>query len=435
MPRSSLVVPAEPGYRPAAVRHSLLGIAMLCLVGGSQYGMLILAGIYLTEDRGASRLSPEAVAGALGIALATMAIRARGSVRFKLDVTCVWLFAFLILAGLGEFLRPDVRLGNLSTFFSIGAFYLVGSAIGHDLREGSGKVPFMPLLLAVYTAWHVWLLLLMIKGDLGFYGDLPGSQLSRLEFRAGYTATELAIYLGLQLPILIYLVHATSAPLLKLWAFVLLSVTFSLIIATVSAAAIAATALVLAIFVVAKRGLSMRSLSIALVILCLLGAGSMLASRGLADSVSAKLQDFAFGEGARALIYAQLIVDVVENPALGIGKGRFVESNDLAESEQVIYPHQNFLGIAAELGVPAFLLFACFVASALVQFVRGLSRKRELPSSVRMVVVAALAVFAYQQFRGLFQDTWLVRETYLWLGMGLGALALVDTTPPVRIQR
>ena len=415
---------AVPVFLPGDVRNLLLNIALLCIVAGSQYGMLILAETYLTRDRAISQVSPEAIAGFFAIGLSLMATKLFARARFERDAASLWLIAFLAVASLGELLRAEVRLSNIATFISIGALYLIGSAIGHEVRKRGGKLAFIGVLLAVYTLWYLWLLTFAIRGELGFFGWLPASQLRRLQFSDGYRATELAIFIGLQLPILMYVVLARVSPLLRSWATTLLIVAFSVLAATLSAAALAASALVAAIFAVARRGLSVRSILRAVSILAVFVVLAMYASQGLVDSVKSKLQDFAFGEGERALIYAELALDIAENPLFGIGKGRFVETNNFSWSGVGLYPHQNFLGIGAELGVPALLLYVGFVGAATIRLCRGgLASQGDLSPGVRLVAATALAVFAYQQFRGLFQDTWMIKEQYLWLGIGVGVLA------------
>jgi hypothetical protein len=406
------------------IRYLLLNLALLCIVGGSQYGMLILAETYLTQDRAVSQVSPEAISGFFAIVLALMATKLFARARFERDAAWLWLIAFLVVASLGELVRAEVRLSNVATFVSIGAFYLIGSAIGREVRERGGMLPFIGILLAVYTLWYVWLITFAIRGELGFFGWLPASQLRRLQFSDGYRATELAIFIGLQVPILIYVALARVSPLLRLWAATLLIAALSVLVATLSAAALAASALVVAVFAVARRGLSLRSILRAASILGVLLVLTMSASQGLVDSVKAKLQDFAFGEGERALIYAELALDIVENPLFGIGKGRFVETNNFSWSGVGLYPHHNFLGIGAELGVPALLLYVGFVVAGVMRLCRGgLASWGDLSPGLRLTAATALAVFAYQQFRGLFQDTWMIKEQYLWLGIGLGALA------------
>src|SRR5262245_9756480 len=126
---------AAPLYTYADIRNLLLNLALLCVVAGSQFGMLMLAETYLTQDRAASRVSPEAIAGFFAIALSLMATKFFARTRFERGVAWRWLLAFLVVASLGELLNAEVRLSNVATFISIGALYLIGSAIGHEVRQ------------------------------------------------------------------------------------------------------------------------------------------------------------------------------------------------------------------------------------------------------------------------------------------------------------
>jgi hypothetical protein len=72
------------------------------------------------------------------------------------------------------------------------------------------------------------------------------------------------------------------------------------------------------------------------------------------------------------------------------------------------------------------VLFVGFVFTALFVLARrAWTPSREIPRGLKMVAAVALAMFFYQQFRGLFQDTWTFRETYFWLGIAMGATATV----------
>lgn len=412
-----------PLRRSLDIRRPLLDAAMLCIVAGSQWGMLILAAIYVHIGRVASMTSPEAIAGLLAICLALLVVRlhVRSASGRKHDVTFTWLLCFIVVSCVGELLRPDLRAGNLTFFISLGIYYLIGSAIGHDVAGRGMKIPLLGLLLAIYSVWYFVLLLFFIRGDLGFYGVLPTSDLLRLEFREGFTATELPIYVGFQAPALMYVIFFSRSGVLRLWAWLLMVCCVVLVMATVSAAAMAAVLLVVLVFVVSRGGLSLGSVFKALLMLCIVVALVFAASPGLIASVQEKIANFAVGEGIRAVIYAELVADIIQNP-LGIGKGRFVDTNNFSWLGEGVYPHHNLLGIGAELGVPALILFVGFMISAIAVLARTGLRPASSSSATRMLAATVLAMFLYQQFRGLFQDTWIIRETYFWLGLGIGAL-------------
>ena len=412
-----------PANLAAFGRGVMLRFILLLVVAGSQIGMLVVAAVYVQKgQRLESMLTPEAVVGSFAILLTILVMRVHPRERQR-DPILICLLLFLAYCTVSELLRPDLRIGNVTTFISIAAFYLIGRTIGREVvRDGNGTIPWTGALLGIYTFWYLAMLVFFIRGDLGFYGVLPNSDLARLQFTEGFRATEIAIHVGFQLPILMYVLLQSRSVVQRMVAVVLLFCAFIFVLATASAAALLAIAIVLLTFLFGRNGLSMRTLAIAATGTLVVGA--LLANyfkEGIIGATEAKIEDYEAGEGARALIYGELLLVIANNP-MGIGKGRFVETSVLTWSGKNVYPHQNFLGIGAELGVPAMILFTIFVVSAFAALARrAWSPSSDLPRALRMVATAALAMFLFQQFRGMFQDTWTVRETYLWLGLALGA--------------
>jgi hypothetical protein len=390
--------------------------------------MLVVAAIYVQQGRLESMVTPEAVTGVIAIALALLVLRLYPRPGQK-DPVFPWLLAFLVYASVSELVRPDLRLGNVSTFISIAAYYLIGRTIGSDVVRGEAvRIPATRILLGIYACWYLAMLIFMIRGDLGFYGVLPNSNLARLQFSDGFRATEIAIHVGFQLPVLLYVLLNVRSPIQRMIAILLMICATVFVTATASVAALLAIAIVLLVFLFARIGLSMRTLAIAAVASFVVGIGMVAVFKdGILAATEAKLEDYEAGEGARAFIYAELANYILTEP-LGIGKGRFVENNTLSWSDKSVFPHQNFLGIGAELGVPAMILFFGFVVSGfLVLARRAWSKVKSVPREIKMVAAVGLAMFLFQQFRGLFQDTWTFRETYFWLGLAVGATTLLAT--------
>ncbi|UCF23925.1 MAG: O-antigen ligase family protein [Ralstonia sp.] len=410
--------------RPDASRRLALAAATVLIIAGSQLGMLWLANAYLAAERGAEVLSIEALCGTAAI-LVTLPY-ARVLLPPELprvltqDRVGRWLFAFLTVCIIGELLRPNRTLEHVTTFVSFGAYYLIGVAVGRWFATERAAIPILPAILTTYSAWYLVLAGFYLTGDLGFYGILPTTDVARLEFRGGFTATELPIYAGFQLPVLVYALLTPRKPMLRWWALGLLGCATGLIYLSASSAALAALLMVSGVSLLAKRGASLASLArtagmVAMTALLLLAASS-----GIIESTVVKLMDFLSSEGVRALIYAEL-VNIIATQPMGIGKSRFVESNQFSWLGEGVFPHNNVLGIGAEMGVLAMVLFLMVCLAALTSLGRiALGRHRTAPQRVRMVVAVALGVFIYQQFRGLFQDTWVFKETYFWLGVGMG---------------
>ncbi|MGD9832012.1 MAG: O-antigen ligase family protein [Piscinibacter sp.] len=422
--------------RPPPSRRLALAAAVVLIVAGSQLGMLWLAHAYLDAERGADVLSIEALCGMAAILLALLSSRI--SVRPRLPAVLAqdrvgrWLFAFLAACIAGEVFRPDRTFEHITTFVSIGAYYVIGVFAGRWFASERASVPVLPFLLSIHTVWYLGLLVFYARGDLGFYGILPDSDVLRLEFRSGFTATELPIYVGFQLPVLLYVLFVPHGALLTTWALALLVCAAGLVYLSASSAAMAALLMVFVVVLLARRGASLASF-LRVAAACGLAVAALAAvAEGVVQSAEGKLLAFFSSEGIRALIYGELL-GIIQSQPMGIGKSRFVQQNNFSWLGEGVFPHNNVLGIGAEMGVPAMLLFLALGVAVLLELGRlAWVRREDIPRRVRVLVAIALGTFLYQQFRGLFQDTWVVKETYFWLGTGVGAglaLARVRTLP------
>ena len=408
--------------RPHATRRWALAAATVLIVAGSQLGMLWLANAYLHIERDEDVLSLEALFGVAAILLVLLSARAGLHPGLPQVLTSDrigrWLLTFLALCIVGELLRPDRTLGHVSTFISIGAYYMIGVAVGRWFASERASMPVVPMLLAIYTFWYIGLAAFYMSGDLGFYGELPDSDVLRLEFRSGFTATELPIYVGFQLPVLLYVLLTPHGPLTRIQAMALLACATGLIYLSASAAALAALLIVLVVVVVAWRGASLANIVRMAAALALVTASGAALVSDIVESTGEKIESFVASEGVRALIYNEL-VNIIQTEPMGIGKSRFVQTNNFSWLGEGVFPHNNVLGIGAEMGVIAMAAFLVLCALAFVRLGRtALARRQAVPQRVRVLVAVALSVFVYQQFRGLFQDTWVVKETYFWLGIG-----------------
>lgn len=422
------MIATHTGLRPSTPtihRTTVLSAALLFMVAGSQWGMLWLAGIYLEEGRSLAALSPEALMGtmAIAIAMATIPLFPDHPWRPRIDPAGWLLLAFLMVACVGELAQPDPRIRNLPTFISIGAYYMIGRSIGATIAIDAERVPATRGLLLVYTVWYFWILAFLISGDLGLHGLLPGTGIPRLQFREGFTATEIPILIGFQLPVLLCVLLSDRSTMVRIWSALLALCALAVVAASISAGAIVATMLTTIVFLLAnsRRSGSKWILSTILILIAIVGVTA--GAGGVFESIHDKLDEMMHGEGERGRIYAQLLADIAREPLTGVGRGRFVESHQLSWLGEGIYPHNNLLGIGAELGLPALFLFIAFALSAC-----GLLAHRAFGSStrvypnIRLLAAMALAMFLYQQARGVLQDTWDAHETYVWLGIGIGAV-------------
>lgn len=417
-------------HRLPPSRRFALAAAVTLIVAGSQLGMLWLANAYLDAERGADVLSIEALCGMAAILLALLSSRVGLRLRLPTllgqDRVGRWLFAFLAVCIAGELVRPDRTFEHISTFVSIGAYYLIGIHVGRWFAGERAKMPVLPVLLSIHSLWYLGLAVFYARGDLGFYGILPDSDVLRLEFRSGFTATELPIYVGFQLPVLFFVLLVPHGALMTGWALTLLACAAGLIYLSASSAALAALLIVAVVALIARRGASLASFARIAAVGAIAAVALAAAAEGIVQSAEAKLLAFFSSEGVRALIYGELL-GIIQTQPMGIGKSRFVGQNNFSWLGEGVFPHNNVLGIGAEMGVLAMILFLALFAVVLVRLGRmAWVRREDIPARVRVLVAIALGTFLYQQFRGLFQDTWVVKETYFWLGMGVGVgLAVV----------
>lgn len=418
---TAIAEPAARDPRPA-FQQILLDIATLCLVAGSQLGMLLLANYYLAAGRVAVQGSPEALLGLLSILAALLAMQLTP---FRARPTRVfwWLAAFVIVASVGEILRSNGRWLELPSLLALPVYFLIGMAVGRASATSGFRVPVEAALLGIYTLWYAGLIIFLLRGDLGFFGYLPGSGVGRLEFRQGFAATELPIYAGLQLPIVLAVMWSSGRPAIRAWARCISGCALLLVLASMSIAAIIAAVVAIWLVLVGRKGGHLFGWKpvalVALVAVSLFAVGG-----ALVESVRYKFLNMAIGEDGRVLLYAQLVELMREQP-LGIGKARFVETNYTGLLETGEYPHQNLLGIGAELGIPAMIIYAGFIFVAIAYIARvAFNRRTTAPVVQKVLMSACLAVFVYQQLRGLLQDTWLIRETYFWLGVGVAVAGI-----------
>lgn len=127
------------------------------------------------------------------------------------------------------------------------------------------------------------------------------------------------------------------------------------------------------------------------------------------------------GKYGRNLLYEDLWRLAKENPLIGIGLGQF-EKIEMGGH----VPHQNLLGRACENGFPAMFLYIFFLIFTFLSLIKA--KKIVMHNSITYLELANSAYFieacfiilVYLQFRGLFTDTWTLKEQYFLVGAALG---------------
>jgi len=186
--------------------------------------------------------------------------------------------------------------------------------------------------------------------------------------------------------------------------------------ATVVAAGAAATfsrggaiALTCAIaWLVARRALPLPALGGALAMLAVLGLASVLmAGPELARALQEKSYIAGSNVDTRELRWQAAARMLAENPVLGVGPGGFrseyaASSRNAEIAEQTPVAHDIYLEIAAELGLPAFVLFLGLLAITIVASERVLRASTDRGPMVAvqasLIAAAVAATFLSEQY-------------------------------------
>ncbi|MFB3855551.1 MAG: O-antigen ligase family protein [Vicinamibacterales bacterium] len=405
--------------RDSRIAQILLAIAL----AASQFNYLIVS--LWRDEREPVAFSPEFWGGSaflVGAFYITGGRRTRGSVPAAVDLRlpvyllaacCIWVVVGNLVHGVGP--RGVITAASL-VLYLVAASRLFERYLGGMYRSLPG------IILAIVG---VWMIALWGSELVGRAADRYTGLLWKLEIRGGLRSTELAIFTGQQFAWLLYVWLASRRAVERGLAAVFIVMNIGLLFRLFALSAIVGYAAVVAVFLL-LNGRRYRVLIAAAV--C--AAGMIVVSRNptlvtdLSEAFSGKMADVSIGREGRSEIYAYLWELALRHPFTGIGSGRFVEVNQLGWQGTSVTPHNNLLQLAAENGLPAALLYFGFVLSVVVAGIRGARECRTVPWKIPMLLsTTGFACFAYQQLRGLVQETWLIKETYLWAGAVLGTVA------------
>nr|WP_312880385.1 O-antigen ligase family protein [Actinokineospora xionganensis] len=171
-----------------------------------------------------------------------------------------------------------------------------------------------------------------------------------------------------------------------------------------------------------RRVLPLRVFAGALAVIALIGASAMsLAGPALAKAFGEKSFIAGSNVDARELRWQAAARMLAENPVLGVGPGGFrseyaAASHNAEIGEQTPVAHNMYLEVAAELGLPGFVLFLALLVLATVATERVLraSRHRRPMVAVQAALIAVVVA-----------STFLSQQYYLplWLLIGLAVAA------------
>ncbi|WP_260189346.1 O-antigen ligase family protein [Actinophytocola gossypii] len=188
-------------------------------------------------------------------------------------------------------------------------------------------------------------------------------------------------------------------------------------------------------WLLARRALSPRVLAAAVGAAVVAAAGTVLvAGSRLARSLREKSFIAETNVDTRELRWRAAARMLGENPVLGVGPGGFrseyvAASHNAELAEQTPVAHNMFLEVAAELGLPALLLFLGLVAVALFATEdavrRGRDRNTVVAVQASLVAVLVGATFLSEQY---YLPLWLL----VAVAVGLGSRERVEKEGAVR---
>lgn len=318
-------------------------------------------------------------------------------------------------------------LRNIITVMSFLLYFFSARYIAfsspHAVATKSKKIWFLitPLFLIFLSYFYA-------VGRIYVLEVFQGYQYLQPHIEGGIRSTEITIFVGLQLIYLFYSYKISSSLAEKVIILTLIVLLTLLMIVLFSVGAFSGLILIVTFYClfVSKGYLKPFLISLFLIILiCMV----FFSKTPLISFVSLALEDkwtnLFDPHGYRGLKYGHLYSLITENPIWGVGWGKFVELNYVAWMDKGSYPHNNILGLAAENGVGAALSYVVFIISVIVVGVRILKRHKNTVSKIENRPIMyfsfmAIACFIFLQFKGLFQDTWQLKEIYFWAGMIVG---------------
>jgi len=316
--------------------------------------------------------------------------------------------------------RPIVTIATFVMYFLAARF--LASRYMPQLASGLGNLwlttpAFLGILIHFYFSGQIVYTAMVATGCL------------QPQISGGIRSTEVSLYVGLQVIYLAYCLSVDRNRAKKAILLGLIAVLGLLLIWLQSFAAVGGMILVAVAYLVFVG--RTRGLVIGLILVLLLGfSGALLVEDSQMEPVifalQEKVSELNSGHGKRGKSNSILMSLASDNPAFGIGWGKFSrDAYVVGYRGQGVFPHNNILGMAAEDGLPAAAFYILFIFSVLWSGVGGLLRDSgfsdpETARKVKRFLFMALACFAFIQWRGLFQDTWGLKESYLWAGIVVG---------------
>ncbi len=237
--------------------------------------------------------------------------------------------------------------------------------------------------------------------------------------------------LVLSVPVLLF---SAKSKVLKILSYVLLAISLPIIIVLFTRSAWLALFLIFLCLIISvfrnSRSLNIKGALVAGTLVTILAIGSVffiMDKQDLRNQINT-FTDWKYGSANKRLeVWEGSRKIIKENPILGYGSGdwkieinRFIASEKVVDEGNVFYqrPHNDFLWVAADSGVPAMLLYASiFIISLFYFLLSGSSWKLDNPRFIGFLGILAYLVFAMISFPRERTEHMIFLGFYLYLIM------------------
>lgn len=405
----------------------------------SNHNYIILSIFFPGEQRYQSVLiSPEAIIGIifiLGIIyiLLKEVIRDRGK---YINYPLYGLIIFFIWSSI-SLLHNDIGFRPIITLIGILSYFWGGRFLARNYSFFIHR-KVIPWLMIINIMFLLSLFYLYLSNRFFFHKALK-VEILQPHIEGGIRSSEISIYLGVLILYLIYCIKSTKIIIYRFISLSLLLIDCALIMLFYSVGTIVALIIVVMLYMMLlyrkKAGyLKIIYLSIFGIMIIIMILNIDIFSF-IIESISLKISDIFDAYGIRGTKYLFILSLIRLNMIYGIGWGQFAKLFPDYMSAVPQYPHNNILGIALELGLIAAIAYVMFMVMTIYYGLSTINSAIKNKTELDKLIFLALGCFLYFNLKGLIQDTWQIKETYLWAGVIIGLAELYLKQPQIKYNQ
>jgi hypothetical protein len=359
---------------------------------------------------------------------------------FRNDTTFLYFTYILIFIAFWVFLGSIINDTSIKTYFTVTSFVFFQNS-GYFIFYNNRNAILSRIhygLIGISLLWNVFIIWSIISGRITIF---VSEGIQRIYWPGQFHSTEIPIYLGFQFCYLVYTYLYIRNIWIRIITIAILFCNIYIMLLCGARSALLGYLLVVCIFVFfyirQNPGKHLRTfLSIFTIFIAFTMFNFDRIEEVSTSFISRVTHQNDYGRRLRFdRIYPVTWNIATKNPWFGIGSDKWGIIGVLAGlkteyglSKQTP-PHQNFLGFAALRGFPAAIVFFGYAMyftyvclKTLLIATRHGTEARAVDNRIVGLLILSFTCFVYQQFRGLIQDTWMLKETYIWCGIGLACV-------------